>query len=184
MANEFQQAPQQPMGPQPGFQPQGTPQLSFQEAIQKGIAGLTNFNGRARRSEYWWCVLGVGIVNLVAYLIFNSIIGGVFGSAVAIICSIACQFALAAVMARRLQDTNKPGFLVWIYLALFVIGQFITLIATFKANSDPFGALSLIGTATLPLLLGGLLGLVLLIFCVMDSNMGPNKYGPSEKYPA
>lgn len=32
-------------------------QVGLTEAIQKNFSNLTNFTGRARRSEFWWNVL-------------------------------------------------------------------------------------------------------------------------------
>ena len=79
MANEFQQNPQQGYQPQPGFQPgmpqgAGTPPLQFQEALQRWLANLTNFNGRARRSEYWWAMLAIGVAGMILNFIFNLIL--------------------------------------------------------------------------------------------------------------
>lgn len=185
MANEFQQAPQQPMGPQPGFQPMnpGTPQVTFQDAIQRGLAGLTNLQGRARRSEFWWYMLAVGVCSFVLNLIFG-IIGGVAGSILQVIVGCAAIALSAAALVRRLQDTGKPAILAWIFFGLYAITLLLTLIASFKVNSDPFGALEIIGYATIPTIFYAILGIVILVFCCMDSNVGPNKYGPSEKYPA
>lgn len=190
MANEFQQGPQpnyqQPMGPQPGFQPgfqpQGTPQVTFQEAIQRGLAGLTVFQGRSRRSEFWWFMLAVGVASFVLNLIFGAF-GGTVGGILKVLVGVASIVLSAAALVRRLQDTGKPAILAWILYGLYAITLLLTLIASFKVNSDPFGALEILGYAFIPSLLGGILGIVVLVFCCMDSHMGPNQYGPSEKYP-
>ncbi len=187
MANEFQQAPQQGYQPQPGFQPgmpmgQGTPSLSFQEAVQRGIAGIMNFKGRARRSEYWWFILAVGIATFVVRLIFG-LFGGMFGAILTDLVTLCGSFAMTGVLIRRLQDTNKPGILGWIQFGLHAIIVIIGFFIAIKSNSDPFAALSMLGYTTLPAILLLIIGIVNLVFCCMDSQPGTNQYGPSEKYP-
>lgn len=191
MANEFQQGPQpnyqQPMGPQPGFQPgfqpQGTPQMQIGEAIQRWLANLTNFNGRARRSEFWWVMLVVGVGGWLLNLIFGAI-GGTFGGILQLIVGIAEIILTASLLVRRLQDTGKPAILAWIFYGLYAIVLIMALITVLSAKSGSAeGAVGgLLGTAALSIILM-IYGIVLLIFLCMDSNMGPNKYGPSEKYP-
>src|SRR6478752_7672068 len=39
------------------------------EAFQRGIQNYTNFEGRANRPEFWWWVLAVFVINLVASVI-------------------------------------------------------------------------------------------------------------------
>ena len=35
------------------------PQLSFTEALREARGKLLQFNGRSRRSEFWWCALAL-----------------------------------------------------------------------------------------------------------------------------
>ena len=42
---------------------EANPRIGFFEAIKKAFKNYINFNGRSRRSEYWW------------FFLFNSIIG-------------------------------------------------------------------------------------------------------------
>ena len=202
MANEFQQAPQQgyQQAPQqgyqqPGFQqPQqqfnnmfnqggGTPMMQFPEAVQRGIAGILNFKGRARRSEFWWFALAVGVCTFILRIIFGMFGNGLGIAVITDLITLAGTFAMTGVMIRRLQDTNKPGILAWILLGLYVIIFLLSIVAAIKANSDPFGALAFVGYLTIPTVLYAILGLVVLVFCCLDSNKGPNPHGPSEKYP-
>jgi len=211
MANEFQQAPQQgyqqpqqgyqqpqqgyQQPQQPGFQqPQqqfnnmfnqggGTPMMQFPEAVQRGIAGILNFKGRARRSEFWWFALAVGVCTFILRIIFGMFGNGLGITVITGLISLAGTFAMTGVMIRRLQDTNKPGILAWILLGLYVIIFLLSIVAAIKANSDPFGALAFLGYLTIPTALYIILGIVVLVFCCLDSNKGPNPHGPSEKYP-
>lgn len=110
-----------------------------------------DFTGRARRSEYWFFVLG----NLIIYIglaVIGGLLGGITGSEEGAIVPIALIgiFVLAilipsiAVGVRRLHDTGKSG---WWYLISLV----------------PFGSI------------------VLLVFFCMDSEPGANQWGPNPK---
>ena len=188
MANEFQQGPQvppqQPMGPQPGFQPQGagTPMVDFMTAVKRGIAGLTKFEGRSRRSEYWWFALVVGVVTGILASIFRNmaieaawkdVFSGGNSSFIwdliwrlIYLCGFGCMLA---VNIRRLNDAGKPAVIAWIGLGCTAGGLILGLL------SGWLGAILLI--------VGSIVSIVNFIFCVMDSQRGPNEFGPSEKYP-
>ncbi|MBN9283866.1 MULTISPECIES: DUF805 domain-containing protein [Flavobacterium] len=96
------------------------------------IENYINFSGRARRSEYWYYVLGNFIIIVPLYIVF--IIAIVTGSEALIGISgfLLVAFALAtiipsfAVAVRRLHDTNKSG---WTYLLALIpfIGSMIIL---------------------------------------------------------
>lgn len=77
------------------------------------LENYANFNGRARRAEYWWFVLANIIVSIV-FQIIDSIIGlpifgGLYGLAVLI--------PAIAVTIRRLHDVDKSG---WFILLAFI----------------------------------------------------------------
>ena len=183
MANEFQQNPQQNPQPgfQPGFQPQGagTPMLQFPEALQRWIANLTNFKGRARRSEFWWPMLAIGVGSMILNAIFTAI-GGKFGYFMVFVLYLAVCAAGLSVTVRRLQDTNKPGVLAWIMYGIMAFWALTIFLAVLSTNSF---TLTLGTISSILLILNGILTIVVLVFCCMDSQPGSNQYGPSEKYP-
>ncbi|MTC37824.1 DUF805 domain-containing protein [Providencia alcalifaciens] len=122
----------------------------YLEVIKNNYA---NFEGRARRQEYWMFTLINTIIIMVLYsLMFSSIdyttgeVGGL-GIIVGVLLGI---YALAtivpsiAVSVRRLHDTEKSG---WWYLIAFI----------------PFG------------------GIVLLVFMCLDGTKGDNRFGPDPK---
>ena len=43
--------------------PTGKPQLSVAEAVKLALGRLTDFSGRSRRSEFWWWMAIVILVN-------------------------------------------------------------------------------------------------------------------------
>ncbi len=184
MANEFQQNPQQGYQPQPGFQPgmpqgAGTPPLQFQEALQRWLANLTNFNGRARRSEYWWAMLAIGVAGMILNFIFTSI-GGKFGYFMVFVMYLAICFAGLSITVRRLQDTNKPGILAWIMYGIMALWALTIFLGVLSLTGF---TLTLATIVSFLMILNGILSIVILVFCCMDSQPGTNQYGPSEKYP-
>lgn len=139
--------------------------VSFPDAVKMFFARYTDFQGRSRRSEYWWValfniivvfVLGILLVTLggfnpdtgamgpLGYVFFGII--GLYGLAI-IIPSI-------ALFVRRLHDINQTG---WIYLGLVIAGfiPFINLLASIAQ---------------------------IVIACI-PGTVGPNKYGPDPKNP-
>lgn len=203
MANEFQQAPQQgyqqpqqPQQPQQGYyqQPQqqfnnmfnqggGTPMMQIGDAVKRVLANLTNFNGRARRSEYWWAALCLFLpLSIIAYIVKPGLeeawvvaLSGSSTTSIIIrdilyrIIMIAGIAVLLAVNVRRLQDSNKPGIVAWIYAGCFAGAMIIGYFSTW------------IGVALL--VIASIIGIVNIVLCCLDSQQGPNPHGPSEKYP-
>ena len=120
----------------------------FLKALKKDYA---NFNGRARREEYWMFVL-------FSMLIYVVVFGVLLGSMVAdiktlgiIIVGLCCIYILGifvptlAVTVRRLHDTNRSG---WAYLISFI---------------------PLVGP------------IILLVFLCSEGTLGANLYGPDPK---
>ncbi|RED24774.1 uncharacterized membrane protein YhaH (DUF805 family) [Flavobacterium cutihirudinis] len=112
-----------------------------------------NFNGRARRSEYWFFTLMQCII-LVSFIVLGAIIGSFFDSALGgllvgyfafAVYSFATLLPTLAVVVRRLHDVGKSG---WFYFIAFI----------------PF-----IG------------GIWLLVLMCTEGDFGPNDYGTDPK---
>jgi uncharacterized membrane protein YhaH (DUF805 family) len=78
-----------------------------------------DFNGRARRKEYWNYVLFLFLIFLAAYAIMfvglameSTLISGL-GSLLAVIIALGTFIPSLAAAVRRLHDTNRSG---WFYL--------------------------------------------------------------------
>jgi uncharacterized membrane protein YhaH (DUF805 family) len=124
--------------------------LMFQPFVK-----YADFDGRARRSEYWlfslfnWIVL-FGAVIVSAVLRIGSEPGQVSPGAMTISLLLLLYYLAAfipglAVAVRRLHDSDKSGF--WLFLAFLpVVG-----------------------------------GLVIFIFTLLDGTEGDNRYGPDPK---
>ncbi len=103
--------------------------MSFVESIQTVFQKYAVFEGRARRSEYWWFYLAYAIVNAVLSGLSQALSGSGMGTAVSVLSGIiglACLVPTIAVTTRRLHDTGKSGW--WQLLYLKCIGSIVILI--------------------------------------------------------
>ena len=91
--------------------------MTFQESIKICFAKYADFNGRAKRSEYWWFVLFLVLASLALGLI-SSIVSGLF--------SLATIVPSISAAARRLHDTNRSGW--WQLIALIPVLGWIVII--------------------------------------------------------
>jgi uncharacterized membrane protein YhaH (DUF805 family) len=117
--------------------------MTFTEAIKSGFSNYVNFTGRAVRSEFWYWTLFSFLVSIVAGLIDY----GIGGNIVSELWGLATLLPGLAVAARRLHDTDRSGF--WLFLLLLPLIGIIVLIVwwCFKGTSgsnqygpDPLGA--------------------------------------------
>lgn len=87
--------------------------MNFGQAIQAGFRNYVNFNGRASRSEYWYWMLLWMVVALVDELVVPK-----QGSAwqISVLLLLVFGVPTTAIMARRLHDIDKSGWLqlVWV----------------------------------------------------------------------
>ena len=108
--------------------------MSFAEAVKSVFSQYVNFQGRSRRSEYWYfCLFSFIVSTILSVLgqvtgnnIFNTI-AGIFG--------IAILLPSLGVAVRRLHDIGKSGWFVLINL-IPVIGSII-LIIWYVKDSEP-----------------------------------------------
>lgn len=96
--------------------------MSFTDSIKLCFAKFADFNGRAKRPEFWWFAL---------FCFIGALVLEVAGSYVSWIFSLATLVPSLAVGARRLHDMNKSGWLQllwlipilgWIYL-IYLLAQ-------------------------------------------------------------
>ena len=76
--------------------------MTFPESIKAGFTKYAEFNGRASRSEFWWWVLFVFLVNIATSMV-STVLSGLFALAVLL--------PNLAIGARRLHDTDRSGWL-------------------------------------------------------------------------
>lgn len=163
--NPYQQANknpyQQPYQPAMGYVPNA--KKNPIKAYADFWKNYANFNGRARRSDYWYVALAEAVIGMVFGILAGIIMAIVYNvtwddDVMAVVGAIAggilCLYSLATIVphlsltVRRLHDIGKGG----VYLLLWLIP-------------------------------GGIGSIIILVFCCTDSQPGINQYGTSEKYP-
>jgi uncharacterized membrane protein YhaH (DUF805 family) len=118
--------------------------MTFTQAISSGFSNYINFTGRASRSAFWyWALFGL-LVGIVADIVDYSmdtgyLIGQLWG--------LAMLLPNLAVGARRLHDTNRSGF--WLFIGLVPLIGWILLVVWWcmkgtsgsnQYGADPLGA--------------------------------------------
>ena len=161
------------------------PQLGFTEANKLVSSRLTDFNGRSRRSEYWWSMLSF----IICVFLINKALSMFLPNVLASLVTAACWFYVYGVTVRRLQYTVKIKWWVIISWAgsfaskLYMYFSGLADILT-NVNANPQAAMKMFTDPGMILI--GLVDLVtfiaILVFCCMDSKPEPNKYGESPKY--
>jgi len=99
---------------------QGGP-VDFQSAIKLQIENVTNFQGRAGLSAYWWYALALLIVDVVL-VIFSVAIGSVALSLLVDLVLFVAGLSALSVAVRRLHDTDKSGWMLLLGLIPFIGG--------------------------------------------------------------
>ncbi len=95
-------------------------------AVKTVLGKYADFNGRARRSEYWYWTLAVIVVDVVLRVLNVQALSLLFGLAIFV--------PGIAVAARRLHDTGKSG---WLQLIALTIIGIIPLIVFLAQDSTP-----------------------------------------------
>ncbi len=110
--------------------------MPFPDAVKICLHKYADFNGRARRSEFWWWALFTVLVGFVAGII-DAVLGtrsasgnGLIGS----IAELAMVLPSLAVGARRLHDTGRSGW--WQLLWIAVVVGWVFLIWWFCTDSE------------------------------------------------
>jgi uncharacterized membrane protein YhaH (DUF805 family) len=106
-------------GPQRGYL-QGGP-VDFKSAIKLQFENVTNFEGRASLSAYWWYALALFIVDFVLE-IFSVAVGSLALSLLVGLVMIAVGLSGLSVAVRRMHDTDKSGWMLLLGLIPFLGG--------------------------------------------------------------
>jgi uncharacterized membrane protein YhaH (DUF805 family) len=151
------------------------PNMTPVDWAKRPLQKYADFGGRAPRAEYWWYVLAVIIVTIVA-----SIIEGVLGldamfatyGPLTLLLMLALIVPGIAVAVRRLHDTDRSGW--WVLLPLIPYAMAMVLAGPAMAS----GSMTGLGTAGIFSILGMIGGIVLLVFMILPGTAGDNRYGP------
>lgn len=88
--------------------------MDFMTATRTGLNKLTDWQGKAGVSEFWWYALAVFLGLLVANILFASLLG-YLGSLLAWLAWLALMFSATM---RRMNDTGKPIVVAYAYFAV------------------------------------------------------------------
>ncbi|MGB5259918.1 MAG: DUF805 domain-containing protein [Gammaproteobacteria bacterium] len=107
--------------------------MTFTQSIQTCFAKYADFNGRAKRPEYWWFFL---------FLFLLGAATGIVSEVLNAIVALATILPSFAVGARRLHDTNRSGWwqLLWFIPIIGWIVMIVFLAQEGESNDNQFGA--------------------------------------------
>ena len=95
--------------------------MNFIDAIKAGFSGYFDFRGRSGRSEYWWFLLFVMVVNLVVSTLDTT------NGLIVILVYLGLLIPMLSVQVRRLHDINRSGW--WILIAFVpIVGAILLLV--------------------------------------------------------
>lgn len=99
-------------------------------AFKNMLKNWKNFDGRTGRNEYWLSVLPYSFLRIIMYILYGLLVGFIYTKLptkvvdagwfpwVMIICTVvvyaAIQIPVWAIGSRRLHDTGRSGFLLWL----------------------------------------------------------------------
>lgn len=151
-----------------------TPSLGFSEAVNKAASDIFKFEGRSRRSEYWWTMVIVYLVSIVLTPLAGFVLS---------LLTIPLTF-------RRLHDTGRSGWW-WGCCAIFqgiVMVLFIYDVIMAYFHADNMGSYGenimwafLLKYSILSIIIF-IYKIVLIVFYCLDSEPYENDYGKSPKY--
>ena len=127
--------------------------MGFGEAVKSFWSHYSKFKGRSRRSEYWWIQLFLVLTNLAVAAIDLALMNGDVDRFIA----------------------NGGGGIVGLIWILVTIVPALAVLVRRLHDTGKTGWWALIGFVPL---IGGI---VLLVFTVLDSDSGENKFGESPK---
>jgi len=112
--------------------------MPFPDAVKICFNKYVDFNGRARRSEFWWWVLFTFLLGIVASII-DAILGTRSSSGTGLIqtlVQLAVLLPSLAVGARRLHDTGRSGWWQLLWIAIIVGWIFLIIWYCQDSHSD------------------------------------------------
>lgn len=153
--------------------------MSMGDAIAICFRKYATFSGRARRPEYWWFFLFNFLMNIVLTIID----GALFGFGEDSLQPLRALYALGvlipglAVTWRRLHDVDKPGYTVFLPIAVMLpLGLVSAALSGVSMDAMRFGLIAtvLAGVAT---------EIYVVVLLASRSEPGENRFGPEPGAP-
>jgi uncharacterized membrane protein YhaH (DUF805 family) len=108
--------------------------VSFADAVKSVFGQYTNFSGRARRSEYWYFLLFVVLIEVVAFIATAAV--AIIGILI-FIAMLGLIVPALAVAVRRMHDTGRSGWFLLCSLIPFVGGLVVLYFAIQPSQPAP-----------------------------------------------
>lgn len=158
-----------------------TPSMSFGEALKTCFKKYATFSGRARRSEFWWFSVLNWLLSIASYAVVwwkMAKIDEIQGQVAEVMFD---EEKMAALTAQA--DSFDTTF----YLLMAIIGVIGLLLllpslAVAVRRLHDTGKSGWLLLAMIIPIVNIVIGIMLLIYYLKDSDRNPNKYGPSPKY--
>ena len=142
----------------------------------EGLKKYAEFEGRARRKEYWMFILFYFIFTIAA-VVLDEILGS--EPVIYIVYDLVLILPYLAVTVRRLHDTNRSGWWILLPCISLIIAIFTTILFSFLLLTFDFQGLFIAPILGYIILIIG--WAVLLVFTLQDSDVGNNWYGKNPK---
>ena len=147
--------------------------ISFPGAITRFFKKYATFNGRASRSEYWWVVLFLALVQIVFAILESATNGSSAVSLLQGLWSLAILVPQLALSVRRLHDANLSGWWIIVPYILAVTGTILMFVggmgAVLSIASDTTGATAGLGAAMIGVLMALVGGIMSIVFTLLPS---------------
>lgn len=101
------------------------------EAITQAFKHIFTYSGRASPTAFWWIFLFDIVFGVISRVLSGVPIAGMIFGVIGLI----IFFAALAAAARRLHDTDRSGF--WLFLILFIIVGWIWLFVYYCQPGTP-----------------------------------------------
>lgn len=158
-----------------------TPSMSFGEALKTCFKKYATFSGRARRSEFWWFSVLNWLLSIATYAVVwwkMAKIDEIQGQVAEVMFD---EEKMAALTAQA--DSFDSTF----YLLMAVIGiigllLLLPSLAVAVRRLHDTGKSGWLLLAMIIPIVNIVIGIMLLIYYLKDSDRNPNKFGPSPKY--
>ncbi|MDQ7831304.1 MAG: DUF805 domain-containing protein [Desulfovibrionaceae bacterium] len=112
--------------------------MDFMTALKTCLHKYATFSGRASRGEFWFFILAVWLVSIVAMVLDQTLFASSGGEASAMpvttIFNLVTFLPVLAVSVRRLHDVNRSGW--WYLIILTGIGAILLLYWFIKRGTD------------------------------------------------